>query len=229
MAENYLVISDLQIPFEHPKALAHCQYLQKYYKIKKENIYCVGDELDQLFGGLYGKDPNGNLSAMTEIMISLEKLKEWYSVFPIMSVATSNHGSRWYRKAFEAEIPSILMRKYEEVIEAPKSWVWKKRFLVDASKQKFIIEHGDDWGGQTPAAKAALHYGISIACGHHHSKMQIIHQTTALKNTWSFVTGCMIDFEAYAFNYARTHSHKPAIGTGVIIDGGNIPLWHPID
>lgn len=229
MAENYLLVPDLQIPFEHPKALEHCLYLQRHYKIKKENIYCLGDELDQLYGGLYKKDPNANLSAMTEIMISHEKLKAWYAAFPICKIVISNHGTRWFRKAFEAEIPSVLLRKYEEVIEAPKSWVWQKRFIVEGSKQKFIVEHGDDWGGQTPAAKAALHYGMSFACGHHHSKMQIIHQTTALQKTWSMVTGCLIDFDSYAFNYARAHSHKPVIGAGVVLNGGTTPIFHTIE
>lgn len=228
IGENFLVLSDLQIPFEHPKALEHCQYLAKHFKVKKENVYCVGDEVDAYYGGLYKRDPNADLSAMTEIMITNERLKAWYATFPHMKVALSNHGSRWFRKAFDAEIPSILLRKYEEVIEAPKTWVWSKRFVVEGSKQKFIVEHGDDWGGQTPAAKAALHYGISVVIGHHHSKMQIHQQVTGFQNVWSFVSGCMIDFDSYAFNYARAHSHKPVIGTGVILDGGRIPLFCPL-
>jgi hypothetical protein len=227
--ENYLVISDLQIPFEHKQALDFVKYLKKHYKIKDENMLCAGDELDQLFGGLWKKDPNSNLSAMTEIMISIERLKEWYSLFPFMKVAISNHGTRWQRKALDAEIPSILLRKYEEVIEAPKDWKWAKRWLIKASKKEFILEHGDDWGGPNPAAKAALHYNMSVCFGHFHSKSQIIHHNTGMNTYWSFVTGSLIDFDSFAFNYARAHSNKPLIGCGVILDGGRIPMWVPLE
>lgn len=227
MAENYLVISDLQIPFEHPKALEFALRIKKEFKTKE--IYIVGDEIDAYFGGLWKKDPNSNLSAMTEIMITIERLKEWYAAFPNCRVAISNHGTRWTRKCLDAEIPSVLLRKYEEIIEAPKGWVWQKRWHVKGSKHEFVVEHGDDWGGPTPAAKAALHYGKSVIMGHHHTKAQIIHQVTGLQNHWSMVTGCLIDFESFAFNYARSHAHKPAIGLGVVLDGGRTPLWIPLD
>ena len=35
--ENYLIISDLQIPFENKQALDFVKYLKKHYKIKDEN------------------------------------------------------------------------------------------------------------------------------------------------------------------------------------------------
>lgn len=229
MSESYLLLSDLQIPFEHPKALEFATYVKRHYKIKDENCLCQGDETDGYYGSLYKKDPNANLSAMTEIMITNEKLKEWYAKFPKMKVATSNHGMRWFKKAIDAEIPSVLMRKYEEVIEAPEGWKWAKRWHIKASKKEFIMEHGDDWGGQTPAAKAALHYGMSVTLGHHHSKAQIIHHNTGLNAYWSFVTGCLIDFDSFAFNYARAAANKPNIGLGVIVDGGRVPIWLPLE
>jgi hypothetical protein len=227
VGENYLVIFDLQVPFEHKDALKEALYLKKHYKVKNENCLCAGDEIDAYFGGLWKKDPNANLSAMTEIMISVEKMKEWYAAFPSMKIAISNHGTRWHRKAFEAEIPSILMRKYEEIIEAPKNWRWQKQWLIKGSKQHFILEHLDDWGGPTPAAKAAMKYNMSVVGGHHHSKAQIMHHTTSMNKYWSFVGGCFIDFESYAFNYARAYPDKPNIGHGVILDGGRTPLWIP--
>lgn len=227
--ENYIVIPDTQICFEHKQALPFVEYLKKHYKVKDENMLHCGDEIDAYFGGLWKKDVNANLSAMTEIMITIERLKEWYAAFPKMSLAISNHGTRWQRKALDAEIPSILLRKYEEIIEAPEGWKWAKRWHIKASKKHFIMEHLDDWGGQTPAAKAALHYGISVIGGHHHSKCQILHHNTGMNTYWSFVAGCLIDFDSFAFNYARAHSNKPLIGCGVILDGGRIPMWIPLE
>lgn len=229
MSESYLVLPDLQLPFEHSKALEFAKEVKKHYKIKDDHCLCVGDETDGYYGSLYKKDPNADLSALTEIMITNEKLKEWYGAFPKMKVAISNHGQRWFKKALEAEIPEILLRKYEEIIEAPEGWVWQKRFHIKASKKEFILEHGDNWGGPTPAAKAALHYNMSICMGHHHVKSQIIHHDTGMNRYWSFVTGCLIDFDKYAFNYARAHANKPCIGIGVILDGGRVPLWLPLE
>jgi hypothetical protein len=56
-AGNYLIISDLQIPFEHNDALKFCFHLKHHYKIPDENILNVGDELDQYWGGLWDKSP----------------------------------------------------------------------------------------------------------------------------------------------------------------------------
>lgn len=227
--DNYLCISDLQIPFEHEKALEFCKYLKKHYKIQDEHVICLGDETDQYFGSLFKKDPDGVYSAKTEIDITIEKLKHWYTAFPIMKLAVSNHGQRWQRKATEAEIPSQLMRKYEEWIHAPKSWIWRKHWLVKASKMNFIVEHGDDHSGANFHINMALHNGLSTICGHHHSKAVVEHFTTHYQKLWAVVSGCLIDFDQYAFHYARKHAKKPTIGATVILDGGRTPLFIPLE
>lgn len=228
MIENHLVISDLQIPFHEPKALEFCLYLKRHYKIKNENVYCVGDELDQYWGGLWDKDPDASLTANQEIEASKHELRRWYKAFPEMKLCDSNHGTRWKRKALHAQIPSQLMRLYREIIEAPTGWQWKKNWKVRC-KHPFLVEHGDDWGSQHPHLLAAIHNGISTAIGHHHSKVGIGHIQTNGMRVWGMVTGCLIDFDTFAFEYARNAKLKPVLGSGVVIDSGRTPLWLPFE
>ena len=79
---HFLVMSDWQIPFQHPKALEFCTYLKRHYRIPDENVYNVGDELDQYWGSLFDKDPDASLTANQEIQKSIDTLKTWYSAFP---------------------------------------------------------------------------------------------------------------------------------------------------
>lgn len=189
-------------------------------------MICLGDETDGYFGSLFKKDPDSIYSARTEIEQTIEIMKEWYAKFPLMKVAISNHGLRWQRRATDCEIPSMLMRKYEEWIQAPQGWKWQKHWVIEGSKERFMVEHGDDWGGGAHV-QMALHNGMSTIAGHHHSKAVIEHFTTNNKRMWACYSGCLIDFEQFAFNYGRKHPKKPVIGATVIIDGGKMPVFVP--
>lgn len=225
MSANYLIISDLQIPFENSKALSFCKYLQKHYRVPKENIYCVGDETDQYFGGLYRRDVNGIYTAKSELEASKSRLFEWYKAFPNVKVCLSNHGSRWIRKATEAEIPSMMLRRYEDIIEAPDGWHWQKQWKV-AAKHPFTVLHGDDFAGPMPHLQAAMHLGCSVVMGHHHSLAGTEYIKTAGFSVWGMVTGCLIDPDQYAFDYCRNQRKKPMLSAGIVLDGGLVPLVH---
>ncbi len=224
--DRYLIISDLQIPFEHPKALEFCRNVQRNFKIPKENIYNVGDEVDQYWGGGWKKDPNALHTATQEITETIERMRPWYDAFPMMKLAESNHGTRWKRKALESEIPELMMRRYQSVLGAPDHWLWQKHWKVNC-KRPFIVEHGDDWGGQLPHLNASIHNGCSTIIGHFHSLAGIEHATTNGLKVWGVVSGCLIDFQAYAFNYARSAKRKPVLAVTVVLDGGEWPVLVP--
>jgi hypothetical protein len=225
---NYLGISDLQIPYEHIKALEFCAYLKRHFKIPDDNIYNVGDELDNFHGGSWPKGAEYPHTPRQESLISKEKLKDWYAEFPKMKLAMSNHGSRWMRKAFHAEIPSEMLRKYEDFIGAPDGWIWKQQWKVDC-KHPFIVEHGDRYGGQHPHIAAAMHNGMSTIIGHHHSKAAISYIKTAGLDIWACVAGSLIDFEQYAFEYGRNAKLQPQIGATVILNEGRHVIWIPME
>lgn len=228
MSGNHLIISDLQIPFEAEHALKFCAYLKRHYKITDENVYNVGDEIDAMHGGMYPKDPNGHHTPNSEIQAARDKIQEWGAVFPKMRLAISNHGVRWLKKATAAEIPSQLLRSYEEMFHMPEGWHWRESWLVNARKP-FQIKHGVDLGGKTPYRIQAELGGLSCAFGHLHSSPGICHVRTMDKNIWAMNTGCLIDVEAYAFKYDKDHKFKPGLGCGVVLNDGRMPIWVPYE
>lgn len=225
--KNFLCIPDLQIPFEHKNALQFVKKVKKFYSIPDENMICLGDETDQYYGSLYKLDPNAHMTANAEIENSISTLKEWYAEFPIMKVAISNHGTRWQRKALECNIPQILMRRYEEWIQAPQGWQWQKSWII-RTKNPFLVEHGDDWGGTAPHVSATMHNGISTIMGHHHSKCEITHIVTAQQTLWACVSGALINFDEFAFHYARKHAKKPVNCVTVVTMEGRMPVIIPL-
>lgn len=224
---RYLIISDLQMPFEHQKALEFCIRVKNNFKIPIENIYNVGDETDQYWGSQWQQDINAKHTALSEISETKEKLRPWFEAFPIMKLCTSNHGLRWQRKALQSNIPQILMRRYEEVLGCPSSWAWAKFWKVNC-KHPFIVEHGDDYGTQSPHVVSAMHNSCSTIIGHHHSKASVTFIKTNGLDIWAVVSGCLIDFKTYAFNYARSAKLKPVLGVTVVLDDGAWPIFVPL-
>jgi hypothetical protein len=227
MKDNYLICSDLQIPYEAENALKFCKYVQKVFKISKENVLNVGDEIDSFHGGLWPKGADYLHTPREELMIAIEKLKQWYDAFPICRVAISNHGLRWLKKASNAEIPSMLIRDYKEIIKAPAGWHWRDTWEIKASKQNFILTHGMGYSGADAHRKMALDFGMSVAHGHLHSHAGVAHIKTDTQKLWGMNTGCLIDVEAYAFKYAKYSRFKACLGVGVVLDGGTTPIWIP--
>lgn len=227
MAGNYLVIPDLQEPFSHPKAFEFCLYLSKHYKVPKQNILCVGDETDQYWGSMYEHDPDALHTPQSELNDSIERLKKWYDAFPICRVAVSNHGMRWARKASKAGIPSMVIRSYKSIIQAPEGWNWQNRWLVDCGKAKVILTHGMEYSGKNAMRMAAELEAHNSVFGHHHSVAGIAHIRTPSQEKWSMGVGCLIDETKYAFAYGAFNRFKPVLGAGIICNDGLTPVYVP--
>jgi hypothetical protein len=227
MERPYLVISDTQIPFENEKALSFCMYIRRHYGIPDENVLHVGDEVDNLHGGLYPKDPDGCHSPTGEITAAKEKIKEWAATFPKMKIAISNHGMRWFKKAAAAEIPSQMIRDYQQVLGMPDGWIFKQRWDFD-TKHPFSMIHGMGYGGYSAQRTMALDLGRSVVHGHL-VHAGIAHVKTATQNIWGMCVGCLIDPEQYAFKYGKDSRFKPCLGVGVITNEGRIPNWIPLE
>ena len=227
--EAYLVISDLQVPFHLPNALAFVNEVRREFNVHADNILCVGDEVDNLFGSMFPKDPDGTHTPTSEIGAARDELRRWYAAFPRMRLCVSNHGMRWAKKASAAEIPSQMIRAYQEIIEAPDGWRWQDRWLINASKRPFQMEHGHEGAGGMYAYRVkAIENGISTVFGHLHANPGIAHVNTAGgQSLWGCCAGSLIDASAYAFAYNRRDRFKPWIGCAVILDGGTTPLLVP--
>lgn len=228
--DNYLAISDLQLPFEHEKALKFCKYLQRHFKIPEHNILNVGDEVDQYWGSLYKKDPNALFTPSSEINITKDKLKQWAKAFPVKRVAISNHGMRWAKKAWEAEIPKQMIRGYQEVLGIPKAWQYKYSWVIRAEKRPFTMIHGMGYSGISGHRNAAIDKKMSCVIGHLHSHAGVaVVKNADQHEIWGMNTGCLIDETSFAFHYGRDMRYKPAIGCGVILNGGMTAMWIPLE
>lgn len=227
--DRFLVISDLQIPFQHPKAFEFCRYVKRHFGVLDDGCLCVGDELDEYFGSLFDKDPDADHTPREEIQESIAELHRWYVEFPRMKLAYSNHGMRWLKKAKKAGIPSMLMRDYAEIIQAPAGWRWQDRWMIEGDRQNFIMCHGMEYGGMYAARNATLAEGESIVFGHLHSFASVAHVKTKSRDTWGMCVGSLIDNDAYAFHYGKYMRWRPTNGVGVILDGGKIPIWLPVE
>lgn len=227
-ADRYLLISDLQIPFEHPDALPFCLQVQREFHIPTDNVICVGDETDGYFGSLYAHDPDASHTPNSEIAAAKERLKRWYRAFPRVRVCNSNHGDRWIKKASNAQIPSQLLRAYREIIEAPEGWQWADRWRVN-TRHPFDVEHGHHGaqGIHAHRQKALDNGGVSIAHGHLHASAGIAHVRTAGAKVWGMNCGSLIDVDAFAFHYGRRDRFRPWLGVGVVLNDGATPLVVP--
>lgn len=226
--ERYLVISDLQIPFQAAKALSFVKAVAKEFKIPKENILCVGDEVDSYFGSMYAKSPNISYSASQEIKETKEEVRRWADAFPIMRLCTSNHGQRWVKKLEACEIPSQLIRPYREIIGAPRTWQYRDEWIIK-TKYPFRLIHGVGYSGINGARNAAIDANMSTVIGHLHSFASINYLALMGRDQqiWSMNCGSLIDSEAFAFNYSKYNRQKATLSIGVVLDGGARPVLIP--
>lgn len=228
-AEGYLVVPDLQTPFQAHGALEFCERVRREFSIPKDNVLFAGDEVDNFHGkGLDKKpDPDAEHTPRQELEAAVEELRRWYATYPEARLAVSNHGTRYERRAAEAEISSQWLRLYRDVIQAPQGWRWQDRWLIQASKQPFVLEHGHEGASRTEGK--VLENGYSTVHGHF-TKAQIIYVSNHLgRRLWGFCAAALIDFDTYAFRYAKRYPRRADNGVGVILDGGRIPLWVPYE
>jgi hypothetical protein len=226
--ENYLVIPDTHIPFEHPDALKFLIRVKKFFKIKDEHCIHLGDELDIYFLNMYSKDPNSTMTARQEIAASRDKIKQWSEHFQELMLCHSNHISRIWRKASFAEIPSEMLRTYKEFIGAPEGWRWKDEWHIKTKHSEFLATHGEGFSGPMGHRSAAITYGISTVIGHLHSGAAISRIDTKHQKIWACNSGCLIDNQQFVFHYAAHAKNKPSLGCTVILDSGRTPIWIPM-
>jgi hypothetical protein len=219
---NVLAISDLQIPFEHIDALDFILHVKKtFWRGIEPLIVNMGDEVDQHTLSKWTTNPNG-MSAKAEFDEAKLRLQAWYKHFPVTRVCISNHTYRANKKAFEAGIPQAFMKTIGEAYEAPTTWEWRDKWIID----NVLFEHGEMVSGQLAAIRAATMNRVSTVIGHQHSNGGVIYGASAHDLIFGMNTGCLIDVDQYAFDYGKTMRNKPTLGCGVICNG--IPYFVPM-
>lgn len=210
--KSVLVISDYHSPFCHPDAVRFLRRLKRKYK--PDYVVCIGDEVD--FHALSYHDHNPDLdSPGVELTKAIKALQPLYKLFKKVTVIESNHGSMVLRKAITAGIPQGALRSYNEILKAPKGWVWKFDLMLNTPLGPVYFCHG-----KTGApGKLASSYGCSTVQGHYHEKAQINYISTPGKLMFDAHTGCLADDKSLALQYNRVNPKRPIVSTVIIIYG----------
>jgi hypothetical protein len=221
---NFIFISDIHLPYEHPRALQFCKSLKKDFEIPDSNVYSVGDVLDLYGFSRWPKSPDAKHTINQELDIARDKIVKWGAAFPEMKICESNHDQRIMRKALGADLPSQVIRSMEEIFSLPKGWEIKPEFIIMANKWEGIICHGEEFAD---ALAAAMHYGINCIQGHRHEKAGVQWMRTRHQTLWGMAVSCLVDSESFAFAYGDKNKRKPLIGVGLVLNG--IPHFIPLE
>lgn len=210
-----LFISDLHIPYHHPKMIAFLRYLKNKYNPTR--IIFLGDELDKHAMSFHDSDPDLP-SAGDELERSLPVIAELKELFPIAEIIDSNHGSMVYRKSKHHGIPRRYIKSYNDVLGVDEGWTWSMDLVLDMSpwkKPDVYVHHGKS----KQAVKTSQAMSMSHVCGHFHESFGIEFWANPKGLYFGMNCGCLIDDDQLAFAYNNANLKRPIIGTGLIIEG----------
>jgi len=208
---NVLVIGDLHEPFCLNEYLDFC--VDQYKKYNCNQVIFIGDIIDNHYSSYHETSADG-MGGAQELDLSIKRISRWYHAFPKATVIIGNHDRMIMRKAQTSAIPSKWIKSYKEVLEVP-NWNFVERFEQDGVQ--YI--HGE--GGQAyTKCKADL---MNTVQGHLHTLAGCQHFVGRKFRVFGMQIGCGIDFTSYAMAYAK-YGKKPAIGCGVVLNNGTLPI-----
>jgi hypothetical protein len=210
--KNTLIISDTHFPYHHPDTFNFLEAIVDKYNI--ETVKHTGDMIDNHSSSFHPIE-YGTLSAKEEHEMAKEAVQILYSMFPKMTVIIGNHGAMSYRKAQIAEIPLDHIKSYNDIY-GTKGWKWTDKDYFNINRnEKCLLVHSMSSNTLNNASK----HSFNSIQGHHHSKFGIEYFGDCEQLRWSMTVGCLINFHAPAFNYARHATlNRPVIGCGAIIN-----------
>lgn len=212
---NILIIGDLHAPFNLPNYLEFCLEQQKKFKCGR--VVFIGDVIDNHYSSYHESDPDG-MSAGDELDIAIQEIQKYYKVFPEATVIIGNHDRLVYRKAFSGGVSKRWIKEYKEVLKVPN---WD--FVESLDLFDININHGEG-GGARIKMKKELQSQIQ---GHLHSDLYVDFIVGKNFRIFGMQVGCGIDFKSYAMAYGKNFK-KPAIGCGVLLNKGTLPIVIPM-
>jgi len=212
MNKSVLIISDTHIPYHHKDLIPFLQDLKQI--IKPDRVIHIGDELDKHAMSFHDSDPDLP-SAGDELKISLPIIKELETIFPVVDLLDSNHGSLVYRRSLKYGIPKAYLKHYNDFLNVGKGWQWHDDLTIKTPTGPVYFCHGK----VADVLKLAQSMGMSCVQGHYHSSFNLKYYGNSLGLYFGLQVGCLIDKDSLAFRYNKTQRARPLIGCGVIIDG----------
>jgi metallophosphoesterase superfamily enzyme len=214
-ANNVLIIGDLHTPFNLKEYLLFCRIQQEKFKCGR--VIFIGDLVDNHFSSYHESDPDG-LSAGDELDLAINEIQKYYKVFPEADVIIGNHDRLVYRKAFSGGVSKRWIKEYKDVLGTP-NW----NFVENVEIFDININHGE---GGTARAKMKKELQSQIQ-GHLHSDFYVEYIVGKNFRIFGMQVGCGIDHKTYAMEYGKNFK-KPAIGCGVLLNKGTLPMVIPM-
>jgi hypothetical protein len=195
--------------------MAFCREQQEIHNCG--TVIFIGDIADNHYSSFHESDPDG-FGAGEELERTVFKLKQWYYTFPIATVIIGNHDRLVYRKAFSAGVSKKWIRDYKDVLEVPN---WD--FVENIEIHNINFNHGEG-GTAKNRMKSELQSQVQ---GHLHTQLYAEYAVGANFIVFGMQVGCGIDIKSYAMAYGK-HYKKPAIGCGVVLNKGTLPIAIPM-
>ena len=217
VVNNVLVIGDLHEPFCLDKYLEFC--VSKYEQFDCTEVVFIGDIIDNHYASYHETSADG-MGGSDELELSIKRIARWYKAFSGIktTVIIGNHDRMIMRKAQTSAIPSKWIKSYKEVLEVP-NWNFVERYVKDGVQYL----HGE---GGTARTKCRADMQNTVQ-GHLHTQAYCEHYVGQNFRVFGLQVGCGIDHESYAMAYAK-YGKKPAIGCGVVLNNGTLPIVLPL-
>lgn len=211
--KSLLCVSDQHHPYGHPDIVPFLTALKDKYNF--DGVLIGGDEIDAHAMSFHDHDQN-LFSAGHELEEAIRKLKPLYELFPEAIVLSSNHGDLFYRKGKHHGFPRQVLKSYNEILQAPKSWEWVPEKIFQFSNGKKAIAHH----GYSPnILLASKKRAMSLIQFHFHSMFSINYWQNAENLFWTMQCACLIDDTSYAYAYNKLGIERPIMGVGAVFDG----------
>lgn len=213
--DNILVIGDLHEPFCIDEYLLFCREQQERFNCGI--VVFIGDIIDNAFSSYHETNPDG-LSAGDELQYAIERIKDWYTVFPEAVVTIGNHDRMAFRKAHTSKLSKRWVRSLGEVLNTP-NWL----YVEDIDIYGVQFNHGE---GGTASSKYKQ-YLQSVVQGHRHTESYITYVSGNKTNIFAMQVGNGVQRDSYAMAYGKK-GPNPIINCGVILNQGKLPILIPM-
>jgi hypothetical protein len=227
---KYLIISDLQVPFEFTEAIINLKKLVK--KFKFDLVLNVGDELD--FNTLSRYSEGKPESFLQTLNADRLRCQEILYELKTNVVSRSNHTDRLYKALLRIpgliELPELQYPKFMNFDDLGITYAAKPYAIPGTN---FVMCHGDEGvisriGGQT-ALNIGKRWGKSVISGHTH-RMGYTCQSEAFNGRLERVlvgveVGHTCDMKKMAYLALKAYSANWQAGAVIIhIKKGNVSV-----
>jgi hypothetical protein len=221
MPDKILCFGDMQANFQHQDTIPFlCAVIARH---KPDAFVMMGDEAD--LTGLKKHFMNAeSLGPAQELEQAIDFMQEVFKIVPEAIALTSNHiHDRLSYAQGQGNIPNIMMRKWADIIGAPKGWIWRDYIIWD----KWLFEHGQKIAkGSRPnlleGVAKRFNRHLSIMRGHHHSELGEHIKPVWMPEYWQArqcFTGCLMDYRKAGYS-------RDAVMVGCVVLDKGVP--HPI-